>query len=392
LSSIIAISIPLLFSFHTVTAATEPATTKQSKSDKLNEAKRLAEESDRLYKQGRYDEAIPLVERWLAIVENVLGPEDHNVATVLNNLAYLYEEKGDYTKAEPLFQRALAINEKALGPQHPDVAQSLNNLGTLYYNQGDYAKAEPFLQRALAVDEKALGLQHPFVATYLNNLAALYFDKGDYVKAEPLYQRALAIREKTLGPEHSDVARLLNNLAELYRAKGGYTKAEPLFQRSLQIKEKSLGPEHPDIATTLNNLAALYEAQNITAKAVARRTQATNISEHNIVLNLAIGSERQKLLFLDGYSRETNDVISLHIRSAPSDQSALRLALTTVLRRKGRALDAMAESIAALRRRLNPEQQNLLDRLTAERRRSKKSRPVHSHQSARRDKRAGNSH
>ncbi|HST24273.1 MAG TPA: CHAT domain-containing protein [Blastocatellia bacterium] len=407
LSSIIAISISLLFNFHTVTAAT--VLYKQSKSDKLNEAKRLAAESDRLYKQGRYDEAIPLVERWLAIVENVLGPEDQNVATALNNLAYLYEEKGDYTKAEPLFQRALAIREKALGPQHPDVATDLDSLAVLYYYKGDYTKAEllyqralairektlgqknplvastlnnlaelyqtkgdlvkaeSFFQRALQISEKSLGPQHPEVATSLNNLGLLYVERSDYAKAEPLYQRALAIREKTLGPEHSDVARLLNNLAELYRAKGGYTKAEPLFQRSLQIKEKSLGPEHPDIATTLNNLAALYEAQNITAKAIARRTQATNISEHNIVLNLAIGSERQKLLFLDGYSRETNDVISLHIRSAPSDQSALRLALTTVLRRKGRALDAMAESIAALRRRLNPEQQTLLDRLTAER-------------------------
>src|SRR5262249_13565764 len=40
------------------------------------------------------------------------------------------------------------------------------------------------------------------------------------------------------------------------------------------------------------------------------------------------------------------------------------LALTTILQRKGRALDVMADSIAALRRHASPEDQKLLDRLS----------------------------
>jgi CHAT domain-containing protein len=42
---------------------------------------------------------------------------------------------------------------------------------------------------------------------------------------------------------------------------------------------------------------------------------------------------------------------------------ACRLALETILRRKGRALDAMAESVADLRRRASPEDRKLLDDL-----------------------------
>ncbi|HSF23784.1 MAG TPA: CHAT domain-containing protein, partial [Blastocatellia bacterium] len=284
--------------------------------------------------------------------------------TDVNNLAGIYYARGDYAKAEPLYQRALAIYEKALGPNHMLVATALNNLATVYKDKGDYAKAEPLFQRVLVINEKALGPDHAGVGTSLNNLALLYYVKGDYAKAEPLYQRALAIREKELGPDHANVASSLNNLAVLYNTRGDYAKAEPLFQRALAIGEKALGPGHPSIARFLNNLATLYQAEGDFERAIAIRSRATDISERNIALNLAIGSERQKLAYLATLAEETNGAVSLHVQSKVDDPAARRLALVTVLRRKGRALDAVTDSIAALRRRLNAQDRALIDQLT----------------------------
>ena len=70
------------------------------------------------------------------IFENILGAEHPEVATVLNNLARMYETKGYYGRAEPFYRRALAIREKTLGPEHPEVASSLNNLGGVVQYQG----------------------------------------------------------------------------------------------------------------------------------------------------------------------------------------------------------------------------------------------------------------
>ena len=294
------------------------------------------------------------------------GPEHPDVAASLNDVSVLLSSgRGDYLRAEPLLQRALAIYEKSLGPQSAAVAQSLNNLAELYFTKRDYVKAEPLFQRAVEIAEKAMS-PHDF-AIMLDNLGQLYKEKRDYLKAEPLYKRGLAINEKAHGPEHPNVATGLISLAELYRAKGEFLKAVPLYQRSLAIQEKMHGPKHPFVTVALDNLSLVYEAQGLIAKAVALRTRAVDINEQDIALNLTTGSERQKLSYLSTHSIETNGVIKLHIRSAPGDLSALRLALTTILRRKGRALDAMAESIAALRRRLNPEQQSLLDQLAAAR-------------------------
>ena len=87
-------------------------------------------------------------------------------------------DAGDYAGAEPLFRRALAINEKALGPDHPAVATDLNNLALLLQNKGDYAGAEPLFRRALAIREKALGPNHPDVAIDLNFLRSAAAEQG----------------------------------------------------------------------------------------------------------------------------------------------------------------------------------------------------------------------
>ena len=225
------------------------------------ELTRAYRQGQALQKKGRYKEAIPFYQKALEFGVREFGPDHETTATLINNLAFLYNNQGRYADAEPLYKRSLAINEKALGSNHPEVAISLNNLAMLYRDQGRYADAEPLLKRALAINEKALGPDHPSVALGLNNLAALYDDQGRYADAEPLYKRSLAIREKALGPEHPDVALSLNNLAALYDDQGRYADAEPLYKRSLAIWEKALGPDHPSVALGLNNLAALYVAQ-----------------------------------------------------------------------------------------------------------------------------------
>jgi CHAT domain-containing protein len=317
------------------------------------------------YREADYAKAEPLYQRALAIFEKIFGSEDPVfTAKTINGLALTYRAKGDYAKAEQLYQRALAIYEKAFGGKHPDVAISLSNLAELYQQKRDYAKAEPLYQQALAILE-TLGSQDLELSNVLNNLALLYDDMEEYAKAEPLHRRALEIREKALGSEHPAVALLLNTLARRYYEKGDYTKAEQLSRRALAIREKTLGSEHFDVATTLNNLAFLYVSKSDYPRAVEFLTRGQEILEKNINMILTTGSENQKQLYLDTLWGETQGTVSLHAYSAPANVEAARLALTTILRRKGRALDAMTDQIAALRRRAAPEDFKLLDALAA---------------------------
>jgi len=278
-----------------------------------------------LYRQGEVEQALPLAERAVVITRNLYGDEHPDTATSLASLAVLYRLKGDYAQAEPLHRRALAIYEKALGPEHPDTATSLNDLAELYrarvvelYQQGQVEQALPLAERAVVINRRRSGEEHPDTATSLNDLAELYREKGDYALAEPLLKRALAIRERALGPEHPDTATNLNTLTGLYQAKGDYTQAEPLFKRVLAIREQHLG------------------------------------------INLALGSERQKLAYAETLSWETSMLVSFHLQDVPKEANAAHLALTALLQRKGRVLEALASGQERLRRSIQPGDAKLL--------------------------------
>lgn len=318
--------------------------------------------------KGDHIKAEPLLLRSLAIWEKALGPDTLEVSIRLTSLASLYRLKGDYEKAEPLFQRSLTIQEKLFGPNTQPVASALSDLADLYRDKGDYAKAEPLLQRSLAIWEKASGPNHTAVAVSLTKLAELYHNKGDYAKAEPLLDRALAIFEKARGSDYPrGAAASFNHLASLYHDKGDYGKAEALYQRALVLRQEAFGPNHPEVALSLNNLAALYRDQGKPQQAIAFAARAAEVSEYSLNQTLVTGSERQKLLFLALREDETNRIVSLHAQSAPHDPQALKLALTTLLRRKGRGLEAVSNVIDTLRRHTSPDDQALFDRLISTR-------------------------
>ncbi len=62
-----------------------------------------------LYQQGRYSEAEPYAKEALRLGTEEFCPDDPTTATLLNNLALLYQAQSRYAEAEPLHQRALAI-------------------------------------------------------------------------------------------------------------------------------------------------------------------------------------------------------------------------------------------------------------------------------------------
>lgn len=321
-----------------------------------------------LYRQtGDYVRAERLFKRALAIVEKTAGPESEDYSITLNSLALLYSDKGDDESALPLLRRALAIREKVLGPEHSSVAASLSSIAYIHNERREYAQAVELYERALRIVEKTLGPETPLYASTLNNLAITCIAAGDAARGEGLARRALELREKVLGPEHPDVAVSLNTVAYLSFIKGEFVKEEPLYLRALRIAEKSLGPDHPTVGTYLANLSTVYWGRGDTRRALEHLTRASELRERNLALVLSTGAEEQKRRYMATLADETDANVSFHVRAAPADRDAAALALLTVLRRKGRVLDALTDQIETLRRHLNPQDRALLERLSAAR-------------------------
>ena len=129
------------------------------------------------------------------------------------------------------------------------------------------------------------------------------------------------------------------------------------------MRKKLLGAEHPSVANSLNNLAALYESQGDIASAVQYIKRSLEIQEKNLTYNLVAGAEPQKDKYLKTISGSKNAAISLHLQTAPNNPAATTLALTTILRRKGRLLQFFTTSRQILRQQLDPQGLQWLDEL-----------------------------
>ena len=310
---------------------------------------------------GDFVQADAMLRRALEIQEKALGPDDPDLGKTLRDLASLFERRGDLTKAEEMDLRALAIFEKAEGRARLLAGSVLNNLGVIYLGRRNYPRAGEYLERALPLMEASYGADSIYVAIPLQNLGIVAREAKDYARAEAYYLRALASREKSLGPEHPDIAATLINIANVYRSKGDYRLALETHLRALHMFERTEGPSAPLLS--LVNVARTYAVLGDLQNAVAYQTRLEQATETAIALNLSIGSERQRVAYLVPIAERTERTLSLNLQMTPGDPDSTALAVTVLLQRKGRVLDAAADMQAALRRHVDADSQALLDQL-----------------------------
>ncbi len=239
----------------------------------------LSKYADFLSYYAKYDNAIEIYTRNLALCEKLYGVEHASTATLYNNIGLVYNELGDYDKALEYYLKSLAIDEKILGAEHPDTATLYNNIGGVYKDLGDYDKALEYYLKSLAIDEKVLGAEHPDTATLYNNIGLVYNDLGDYDKALEYYLKSLAIVEKVLGAEHPDTATSYNSIGLVYDNLGDYDKALEYFFKALAIYEKVLGIEHPATASSYNNIGGVYKDLGDYDKSLEYNSKALAIDE-----------------------------------------------------------------------------------------------------------------
>jgi CHAT domain-containing protein len=310
-----------------------------------------------------YLRAEPLLQDAFAITEKTLGPEHPRLIGCLSDLSVLYSNRHENERAVQALLRAQAIAEKAIEPDEFQSILILNNLGNMYRLMNDYERAEPMIERVVELIEKKYGPDYPRLATPLTNLAIFARKKKQYTRSLELLWRAEAVQEKAYGSQTSGVARVLITIGNTYRAEGEYQKALETYQRARDILKATAGPYDVLMLLTYVNAATAYAAMGDMPHAVEEQTRVESIVEDSIKLNLAIGSEREKLDYLTDASERTERTISLNVSQAPQDTAATNLATLALLQRKGRVLDAMSGSMATLRERLNPQDQALLDEL-----------------------------
>ena len=308
-------------------------------------------------RHGDFARAEPLLLQELAWFE--LHSPGEFLFTTFHALGELYLTIGDHPRSEQMLLRAEETLRRA-GWQDSVLHHALlEMLTTLCLERGEYHRAGDLVTRLRGMSLYARAPQKPMPDLLLGEL---HLRRGYIEEAEPLLQQARTAIEAHHGEGSLMAARVLDDLGVLLTRKGD-AGAEALLVRALEIRERQHTAVHPDIARSLDHLATFSLKQGKVADAVRNRARAAEVQDQGARILLSLGTERQKRAVMDRVQRDTDATVSLHLRAAPQDQAAARLALRSALRRKGLVLDAIASGFQALRGTLDAEGQALFDRI-----------------------------
>jgi tetratricopeptide (TPR) repeat protein len=188
------------------------------------------------------------------------------VATTLNNIAFIEYARGDKDAALANERKALTIMRHLFQGDHPEVARLENRIGFWLTEAGQYAEADQDLKDALGMRQRLLGPKHPDVGGSLDHLAILQIARGQDAEALVAAHSAVEILSAALSPEHWKTA--VGECAEGAALTGlqRYAEAEPLLLHGGNILDKD-----PEAPPAYRDLAQRYLKQLHARQLRARR-------------------------------------------------------------------------------------------------------------------------
>jgi TonB family protein len=123
-------------------------------SSEVKEAEQLSAQVVKLYQARKFDEALPLAERALALREKALGAENELVAHALRNLAEVLLAKKRNKEAEATYDRYLSVYGKVLGENNSNFISALDRYLCLLVDINRMDKAIEIQKQLYKLDNK----------------------------------------------------------------------------------------------------------------------------------------------------------------------------------------------------------------------------------------------
>ena len=276
-------------------------------------------QSERLYAQGRYQEAAGVLERMLARLQSRRPVDGTRAAVTLNNLGYLYNTLGKYEEAYRYFYQAYNYEQKSVGLQSVPAAKTYAGFAKIFYRaKNDAENAEKYYRTAMDLLIRKLGYADESTIAVAESYATFCIDTKQYEKAEriltkvlrtlkdkfgagsvklisPLstlgycyvlldkkeqakraFEEAVNLAQRTKEPILAEQIQLNAYIANYYLSIGDFHNAIGALQRAIKLQRRVYGDRHPytiELQQTLAFVNALSEAAKKSGKASKSTTR-----------------------------------------------------------------------------------------------------------------------
>jgi CHAT domain-containing protein len=317
------------------------------------------------WQTNQQQKAIALYDRAMAIAaaSTVNGPM-MKISTMWS-VASMYHYGGRKDLSQPLMKKAIEAAEKLIAelekdkPDDYQVPAMLGQVGYMYRQIGDLANAEKSFKKTIAIAEKKKQY-----SGWESALADLKREQGKPQEALALLEKAKAEMIK-ISPISSTVYNTM--IADVLRELGEYKRAEQLLDEHRKLVIKNYGKKHPMYGAAQMSAVNVYAAAGKIKEAESTLDSALDIHERELANVLRAGTDTDHAVYFARNAYVLDTALNFGMNYAPNSGSAARLALTTLLRRKGRMLDAAAAALATIRSKLSPDDKKILDDLNSAR-------------------------
>ncbi|CAL4060131.1 unnamed protein product, partial [Meganyctiphanes norvegica] len=159
-------------------------------------------------------EAHSLHKQALAMAMRAFGEMNVQTAKHYGNLGRLYQSMRLFEEAEEMHLKAIGIKEQLLGPEDYEVALSVGHLASLYnYDMNKYDKAEKLYLRSIAIGKKLFGSAYSGLEYDYRGLLRVYSIQGN-LEMHFKYQNILAYWKLLRDEQHDAQTSPFNSLQQ----------------------------------------------------------------------------------------------------------------------------------------------------------------------------------
>ncbi|KAB1201138.1 Nephrocystin-3 [Morella rubra] len=206
---------------------------------------------------GRFDEAMPVLERAIRVPEPPRGA-DHALAAFSGHmqLGDTYSMLGQVDKSIASYEEGLKIQIEALGESDPRVGETCRYLAEAHVQAMEFERAEELCKKTLEIHRAHSEPASLEEAADRRLMALICEAKGDYETA--LEHLVLASMAMIANGQESEVAAIDVSIGTIYMSLCRYDEALFSYQKALTVFKSSKGDNHPFVASVFVRLADLY--------------------------------------------------------------------------------------------------------------------------------------
>jgi len=209
--------------------------------------------AERKLRQYNYEDALPLLEKAIALARDELKEDDTQLILLYNSTVIAYAETGEHCKAEIAIQKSFDM-QKSMPKTRQEYVNTLFVQTKLHLMNRDYDNAKLSANDTLAIAQDIFSQTHPSWSAIYNDLAIAYSRTNDYESALNHYEKSLHYEITSSLIDHGVT---LSNIALCYKSLEDYKQAINNAEKALGIFEEALPQNHRYIKETRNFIQEL---------------------------------------------------------------------------------------------------------------------------------------